>query len=175
MKRRISALITSNSDVVGEDNPVVIGDVSNSEGPAIPLILGDVGLDVRTIPIEFATEALEVAAQGDVSASPVGASTKLGDPNLQEFPPLQASNQLREKRKVKGKGVKTFVGSKNKFDMLSGLGNEVSLEMVRKPRAASQGVVNLLQELKLKKRDAVGRVQSQNVVIAVGDNLVVSS
>ncbi|KAK8494196.1 hypothetical protein V6N11_050160 [Hibiscus sabdariffa] len=100
------------------------------------------------ISIGFATEALEIAAHGDVSVSLVGASTELEDPNLQEFPHLQASNKLREKMKVRGKGVKLFSSFKNKLDMLSSLENEVHLEMVRQPRAASQGVANLMKELK---------------------------
>ncbi|KAK8589464.1 hypothetical protein V6N12_023860 [Hibiscus sabdariffa] len=128
----------SNFGVVGKDNFVVTGDLINSKVPIIPVILGDVGPNVKAILTRFATAPLEIVAQGHVSASPVGKSTELEDPNLQEFPPLQASNQIKEKRKVKGKGEnKSFDSSKNKFDMLSDLENEVPLEMIRKPRATS--------------------------------------
>ncbi|KAK8659556.1 hypothetical protein V6N13_029756 [Hibiscus sabdariffa] len=117
-------------------------------GPCYPNNFRRCCPDVRAISIGFATEALEIAAHGDVSVSLVGASTELEDPNLQEFPHLQASNKLREKMKVRGKGVKLFSSFKNKLDMLSSLENEVHLEMVRQPRAASQGVANLMKELK---------------------------
>ncbi|KAK8645434.1 hypothetical protein V6N13_119264 [Hibiscus sabdariffa] len=92
------------------------------------------------------------------------------------FPPLQASQQ---KKKTKGKGVRSdakhgFAGSKNKFELLNGLdGEEVKVVPEgRKPRAASQGVAILLQEMKTKKKDMLEKIGDPSVI---GDSLLIAS
>ncbi|KAK8565455.1 hypothetical protein V6N12_059017 [Hibiscus sabdariffa] len=72
--------------------------------------------------------------------------------NFQEFPPLQASNQ----KKAKGKGEKNdsiIVGFANKFDLLAYSKLDNAVNSGRKPRVASLGVAQLLQEMKAKKKD----------------------
>ncbi|KAK8484263.1 hypothetical protein V6N11_057105 [Hibiscus sabdariffa] len=64
---------------------------------------------------------------------------------IEEFPPLQSP-------KVKGMGKGRSRGLKNRFEALQGVDPE---EEVRKPRAASSGVMTLLQEMKAKKTEKV--------------------
>ncbi|KAK8549624.1 hypothetical protein V6N13_073407 [Hibiscus sabdariffa] len=127
----------------------------------------------------------KVSVQGESSFVEVS-SVVLVEPqarpeNGEEFPPLPTSSL---KQKGKGKGVKHdkkdqskvgFAGSKNRFEILNGSETETVMDAqnvpeVRRTRAATLGVVNLLQELKTKKKDSLDRIKgsSQGVVVGAG-------
>ncbi|KAK9009807.1 hypothetical protein V6N11_036332 [Hibiscus sabdariffa] len=72
-----------------------------------------------------------------------------------EFPSLQVSVQ-KKKGRGRGKDSRLIAGSSHKVGELNGRGYE---EHARKPRAAAQGVANLLQEMKLKKKDHLEKVK----------------
>ncbi|KAK8606481.1 hypothetical protein V6N13_030762 [Hibiscus sabdariffa] len=67
-----------------------------------------------------------------------------------DFPPLQSLKQRGKDKGGKRRKAATFVSSKNKFEVLNGVGSEASEEL-RKPRVASLCVATLLQEMKAKK------------------------
>ncbi|KAK8665687.1 hypothetical protein V6N13_005849 [Hibiscus sabdariffa] len=77
----------------------------------------------------------------EVVGDAIGSSARV----IEEFPPLQSP-------KVKGRGKGRGRGLKNRFEALQGVDPE---EEVRKPRAASSGVMTLLQEMKAKKTEKV--------------------
>ncbi|KAK8684981.1 hypothetical protein V6N13_040992 [Hibiscus sabdariffa] len=95
------------------------------------------------------------------------------DSNLGDFPPLQDSVMKKKGNEKGAKGDKSkggFAGSKNRFDILNGVGSEgpkiVPEGMTRKPRAAVMGVANLLQEMKAKKKDNLEKIKGSCVDVA---------
>ncbi|KAK9035245.1 hypothetical protein V6N11_077292 [Hibiscus sabdariffa] len=82
----------------------------------------------------------------------------MGCSTHEDFPPLQSSKQRGKGKGGKGRKVVAFVSSKNKFEVLNGVGSKVSEEL-RKSRAASLGVATLLQEIQEMKVKKVEKVQ----------------
>ncbi|KAK8995735.1 hypothetical protein V6N11_075994 [Hibiscus sabdariffa] len=81
-------------------------------------------------------------------------------PQVDEFPPLQ-SHSLKKSKQRGGVGKPaTLVGSKNKFEILNEITNEVVV-VPRKPRVAYLGVANLWQELRTKKIDKINSKGSE--------------
>ncbi|KAK9013163.1 hypothetical protein V6N11_041182 [Hibiscus sabdariffa] len=108
-------------------------------------VIGDV--------VDSASEALSVKVATTTSngISPsvfVGeVVVSAGDATIADFPPLQS---LVVRQKGRGRGNGKVINVKNKFKVVVGAEYEV-IEDTRKPRPASLGVANLLQELKAKK------------------------
>ncbi|KAK9033607.1 hypothetical protein V6N11_049794 [Hibiscus sabdariffa] len=110
---------------------------------------------------------------GENVSSGVDSFTEVERSNLQEFPTLQMSQSQQKKHKDRAvkevaDNKKGFGGSKNKFAVLTSDVDDVQdLNEGRKVRAAPLGMANLLQEMKMKKKDHIGRVKRSNEESAV--------
>ncbi|KAK9012151.1 hypothetical protein V6N11_040220 [Hibiscus sabdariffa] len=124
----------------------------------------------------------ELATLGDACICPVlqevtsnveENQVQIGNVALQvdKFPPLQSPSLKKSKQRGGAGKTPTLVGSKNKFEILNEITNEVSIES-RKPRVASLGVANLLQELKTKKTDKIKSNGSKASSSFVGHTIV---
>ncbi|KAK8585562.1 hypothetical protein V6N13_050540 [Hibiscus sabdariffa] len=105
---------------------------------------------------------------GENVSSRVDSLTEVERSILQEFPTLQMSQSQQKRHKDRAvkevaDNKKGFGGSKNKFAVLTSVVDDVQdLNEGRKVRAASLGVANLLQEMKMKKKDHIGKVKRSN-------------
>ncbi|KAK8574744.1 hypothetical protein V6N12_062428 [Hibiscus sabdariffa] len=128
------------------------GGLANVAGEVVVVVdaMGEIGSSVGLAGVEVvrSTSPVEavVVALNDVRGEEEVAST-LGE-NVailtDDFPPLESPDLTRGR----GRGA-TFVGSKNKFEVLAA--TNIEMDEPRKPRNASLGVAALMQELKGKK------------------------
>ncbi|KAK9027930.1 hypothetical protein V6N11_067751 [Hibiscus sabdariffa] len=86
--------------------------------------------------------------------------------STEDFPPLQSPDMVKGRGKGNKGSFATFVGSKNKFEVLAGADNEI--DEPRKPRNASLGVAALLQEIKVKKACKVKIKGSEAIGFTLG-------
>ncbi|KAK9037135.1 hypothetical protein V6N11_022057 [Hibiscus sabdariffa] len=97
--------------------------------------------------VDSGDEVLEAVGSGGATVIP----SVIVEPHGQEFPSLHESQ--KQKKKGRGRPPKGLVGSSA---ALAGLEVEA-----RQPRAASQGVVVLLSEMKLKKKENIAKAKVQ--------------
>ncbi|KAK8481740.1 hypothetical protein V6N11_030329 [Hibiscus sabdariffa] len=130
-----SALVASSSVVVGaiDDSAIKAAfDPVVGSAPAAEAIGGD------HTDVEF-----EVACNVEEQNNLIQVQNEKVSLQVDEFPPLQSPSLKKSKQRGGVEKPITIVGSKNKFEILNEITNEVVVEP-RKPRVASLGVANLL-------------------------------
>ncbi|KAK8585095.1 hypothetical protein V6N13_139034 [Hibiscus sabdariffa] len=151
-----SALVASSSVVVGaiDDSAIKAAfDPVVGSAPAAEAIGGD------HTDVEF-----EVACNVEEQNNLIQVQNEKVSLQVDEFPPLQSPSLKKSKQRGGVEKPITIVGSKNKFEILNEITNEVVVEP-RKPRVASLGVANLLKVVE--KRDQLVKLQLSNLALPI--------